>query len=528
MNALFLKLLNMSICAGWLALAVLLLRPLLKKAPKWVSVLLWGIVALRLILPISIESALSLIPSAQTIPMDIALSPAPAVDTGVNVLDKALNPIFSQSAPTPGASVNPMQIFVAVGANVWLLGVIAMTLYAALSYLRVRRRVRAAVRLRENIYQSEYVDSPFVLGFFRPRIYLPFRMDEQDMAHVLAHEQAHICRKDHWWKPLGFLLLTLYWFNPLLWLGYILLCRDIELACDEKVIKLLGNHQQADYAQALLSCSIRRRSIAACPLAFGEVGVKERVKSIMKYKKPAFWIIIVAIVICAVVAVCFLTDPVEEDSSQSGSISFQQEDETPSTDADADGKDLQSPTQPEDPASETVIFVAEVLEVQAGFYLVKPGDGWPIEGTDILEVPVQNIAPSPEPQVGDHVIIKSDPTVMEVYPPRLSNPIRITLVSPPDLSLSRMIRFNGKLYTDTGKEGVSKHDTGIAVLLIDSVTEADQIPQDNTQANFGAPMETSFHAGAIENTIEVCIDGSWWIFATEEVWQQIALDDTMK
>ena len=185
-------------------------------------------------------------------------------------------------------------------------------LYTAISYWRLRRKVDTAVRYEDNIFQSENVGSPFVLGIIKPKIYLPFKMDEQDMEHVVAHEQAHIRRKDHWWKPLGFLLLTIHWFNPLMWLAYVLLCRDIELACDEKVIKELGNEQRADYTQALVACSVNRRMIAACPLAFGEVGVKERVKSVMNYKKPAFWIIILAVIACVVVVVCFLTNPKQD------------------------------------------------------------------------------------------------------------------------------------------------------------------------------------------------------------------------
>ena len=202
-------------------------------------------------------------------------------------------------------------------AAVWLAGAAALLLYSAISYWRLRRRVREAVILRDNIYQSENAGSPFVLGIIRPKIYLPYHMDKREMDHVIAHEQTHIRRRDHWWKPLGFLLLTVHWFNPLLWLGYILLCRDIELACDEKVIREMGSEQRADYTQALVSCSVSRRSIAACPLAFGEVGIKERVKSVMNYKKPAFWIVLASVVVCAVAAVCFLTDPKTERSSPS-------------------------------------------------------------------------------------------------------------------------------------------------------------------------------------------------------------------
>lgn len=319
MSELFLEIVNRSIAASWIVIAVLILRFCLKKAPKWVNVLLWGIVAVRLIFPFSIESALSLIPSAETVSPSIMMETAPSVQTGVPALNQVINPVIDHSlSPAPGASANPLQIWISVMAAVWLAGAAALLLYSAISYWRLRRRVREAVILRDNIYQSENAGSPFVLGIIQPKIYLPYSVDSGALAYVIAHEQAHIRRGDHWWKPLAFLLLTVHWFNPLLWLSYILLCRDIELACDEKVIREMGSEQRADYTQALVSCSVSRRSIAACPLAFGEVGVKTRVKSVMNYKKPAFWIILASALICAAAAVCFLTNPKTEQSLPSG------------------------------------------------------------------------------------------------------------------------------------------------------------------------------------------------------------------
>lgn len=314
MNELFLKIINMSISASWLILAVLILRLVLKKAPKWVNVLLWGIVAVRLICPLSFESALSLIPSSETIPLDIEMAAKPTIDSGVPAINSVVNPVLSSFAPPQHVltSANPLQIWIPILNIIWLIGVGALLLYTAVSYWRLCRKVDTAVRYKDNIFQSENVSSPFVLGIIKPRIYLPFNMNGQDLEHVVAHEQAHIRRKDHWWKPLGFLLLTIHWFNPLMWLAYVLLCRDIEFACDEKVIKELGNEQRADYTQALVVCSVNRRMIAACPLAFGEVGVKDRVKSVMNYKKPAFWVIIIAVIICVGVAACFLTNPKQD------------------------------------------------------------------------------------------------------------------------------------------------------------------------------------------------------------------------
>ena len=300
----------MSISASWIVLAVLLLRLLLKKAPRWITVLLWGIVAIRLICPFSIESVMSLIPSAETISPEIMMDRTPEINSGVPIINNIVNPFISESfTPNPATSANPLQLWIPTFAVIWLVGIIGLALYTIISYVRVKQKIGTAILLRDNIFQSENVISPFVLGIIKPKIYLPFNMNEQDTELVIAHEQAHINRKDHWWKPLGFLILTLHWFNPVMWLGYVLLCRDIELACDEKVIKELNTEQKADYSQALLNCSVNRRMIAACPLAFGEVGVKGRVKSILNYKKPTFWIIVVAIIASVAVAVCFLTNP---------------------------------------------------------------------------------------------------------------------------------------------------------------------------------------------------------------------------
>jgi len=313
MNEIFLKIVNMSISASYLVLAVIILRFALKKSPKWVNVLLWGIVAVRLICPFSFESIFSLIPSAETIPLDIEMNTNPTIDSGIGSINNVINPIISQSnTPVPGSSINPLQITVGILENLWILGAAALLIYAVISYVSLRRKVKTAVLYEGNIFQSENVVSPFVLGIIKPKIYLPYGMDIRDMEHVIAHEKTHIQRRDHLWKPLGFLLLAVHWFNPLIWIAYILLCRDIELACDEKIIKDLGSEERANYTEALVACSVNRRIIAACPLAFGEVGVKERVKSVLNYKKPAFWIIIVAVIASIVVAVCFLTNPFKD------------------------------------------------------------------------------------------------------------------------------------------------------------------------------------------------------------------------
>ena len=225
MSELFLEILNRSISAGWMILAVLMMRILMRRSPKWVNVALWGIVGIRLICPVRIESVLSLIPSAQTVSPAIMMDPTPGIATGIPALNAVVNPIIAESfSPDPVASANPLQIWIPVAAAVWMTGIICMLMYTGVSFLRLRQRVRTATLLRENIYQSEYVDSPFVLGMIRPRIYIPYRLEGEES--ILAHERAHIARRDHWWKPLGFLLLSVYWFHPLMWVAYTLLRRD--------------------------------------------------------------------------------------------------------------------------------------------------------------------------------------------------------------------------------------------------------------------------------------------------------------
>lgn len=321
----FIKTLNMGIAASWLILAVVVLRILLKRAPKRFRLLLWAVVGLRLVLPVSIESALSLVPSAQTLPEGVMYAAAPELNTGIAALNDAINPAFTAAfAPEPAASANPLQVLLPVASVIWLAGAAVMLLWALVSWLRLRRRVTEAVRLEGNVYESERVASPFVLGLIRPRIYLPFGLDEGAREQVLTHERAHIARGDHVIKPLGWLILAVYWYNPLVWLAYALFCRDIELACDERVIRRLPVSGRADYSQALLDLSRPHHGVGACPLAFGESAVKGRVKSVLTYKRPAFWLIMLAAVLCIGAAVCFLTDPKAEadDSVQNDSHDY--------------------------------------------------------------------------------------------------------------------------------------------------------------------------------------------------------------
>ncbi len=321
MEKVFVEILNMGLTATWVVLAVLVVRALCHKAPRSLTVCLWGLVGLRLVSPFIMESVLSLIPSGLIVSPDILLAEQPSIHTGVTMLNSTVNPYLSEhlapgysvsGAPTPGASANPMQILAFVASIVWIVGMTVMFAYSLCSYLWLRRKVKVSLCYRDNIYFCDSIATPFVFGIIKPRIYLPSGMPEEQIGSVIAHEAAHLKRKDHWWKTIAFFLLSVYWFHPFLWVSYLLFSRDIERACDERVVREMEPEARKKYAEALVSCSLQKRMMLACPLAFGEVGVKNRVKSVLNYKKPAFWIVAVTIVAGIAVAVCFLTNPISD------------------------------------------------------------------------------------------------------------------------------------------------------------------------------------------------------------------------
>ncbi|MBT9790252.1 M56 family metallopeptidase [Holdemania massiliensis] len=647
MNELFLKIINMSISASGLVLVVLILRFVLKKAPKWVNILLWGIVAIRLICPFSFESALSLIPSAETFPEKVISGPSFDVQTGITPVDNRINDYlgdrYFEGVTVPANNGNNIMTILTI---VWTIGILLLVAYTVISYWRLRRKVDTAVRYKDNIFQSENVKSPFVLGIIKPRIYLPFNMNGQDLEHVVAHEQAHIHRKDHWWKPFGFLLLTIHWFNPLVWLAYVLLCRDIELACDEKVIKELGNEQRADYTQALVACSVNRRMIAACPLAFGEVGVKDRVKSVMNYKKPAFWGVVLAVIVCVFVAVCFLTNPVTKNNGTDGTVTewfdyletpdemvwdgrleinlpefpgvtfrwYPEKMEAVTEEGivplfhgmpiwntyfcdltgdripdlcstytfgsgiidsriiiydyangasyelsdrgyfdftlrfnEADGYLYVDKTKYNtDELVETgrlvfknnsiqiegfsneahQVFRAEILEIHDGHYLVKPVEGsWELNSADRIVVPISNAHPSPEPEIGNVIEIEYSGEILESYPAQIADVYGIKLIRKAETwDLIPMVMVNGTLYLDTGHESTIEARCGVMDGEITSQVDGSKQPTVDDQSNFGTGY--GYQYGATEGTIELFMNGKWWIFATEEARQAILFPST--
>lgn len=302
-TAAFWQMARLSLTAGWMILILLALRPLLKRVPRKYSCMLWGLVALRLMFPFSLKSRVSMVPQAAAAPrqMVTALAPMQPAAAPLPTLPADALPAAAQTAGGSGVALLPL---------LWALGFAAMVVYAAVSYLRLRRRVRICAPAGKGIYRCDHIRTPFILGVIRPKIYLPSTLDDATARSVLAHERAHLRRGDHLWKPLGYLLLSIHWFNPLCWVAYLLFCRDVEQACDQAVIRTMTTQQRQGYSAALLACALPHPA-RVCPLAFAEVGVKQRIAGVLSYRKPKFWVTILAVVLCIALAAVLLTDPVQ-------------------------------------------------------------------------------------------------------------------------------------------------------------------------------------------------------------------------
>lgn len=504
MNELFLKILNMSIAASWLVLALLILRTtVLKKTPKWIIVLLWGLVAIRLLCPLTIKSALSLIPSADTIPLDIEMATKPTIDSGISLINEAVNPLLSSFAPSQDAltSANPLQIWIPFATIIWLIGIVAFLIYMVFSYWRLHKTVATAVLYQENIYLSENVCSAFVAGIIKPRIYLPFNVNERDLKAIVAHEKAHIQRKDHWWKLLGYFLLAIYWFNPLMWLAYHLLLRDIELACDERAIKDFNNEQRADYAQALLTCSVNHHLPASCPLAFGEVGVKERVRSVMNHRRPTFWLVVLSLTICFLMAVCFLPDPKKDRYTLAikvppgGANAYYYSEEeictTGKTIIISTGKGLgdcevilvSSSGQKEPPTYLTPGMSTTLAALNKVWYRVGVRLQNPSEKELIVYVEVKNVDVRIPENAAENI-----------------NQVGMPLM--------KAVMIEGKLYYETGQLNKSL-TCGTMDGVITSEVSGDKLPVLNDQSNFGTGNGYQFGPAG---TVTILIDDQYLIF----------------
>lgn len=399
MYSIFVKLLNMSIAAGILAVVVMALRVVLKKVPRKYICVLWAFVALRLICPFGINSALSVY-NAFPVETDSTGQLQYFQYNGKSEKSKLVfeTPALAfddMSEESTTVQAHTSDLYLTGIVYIWLIGASIMLIYAGVSYLQLRKRTSASILFGANVYVCDEIASPFILGFIRPHIFLPDGLDEKTKISVIAHEQAHLKRRDHWWKPLGYFLLSLHWFNPVLWMSYIFLCRDIETACDEKVVDGMDKESVVEYTMAMLVCASQRRSITACPIAFGETNVKGRVKNVLNYKKPALWVILIAIAACVAVAVCFLTDPKKVEPAIT---------ETPVT----------------------RVVQAVVTAIGGNTMMVRPVEGsWELKSSDIFTVSMENLDENQEPQLGDTVEIMYGGTIAEVYPAELENIMHI-------------------------------------------------------------------------------------------------------
>ena len=391
MGAVFLKVLNMSITAGWFILAVLCIRLLFRKIPKWMNCLLWGVVAIRLICPFSIESPFSILSSTEPIKSSAVVegevrNDIPSIDSRLTIVQNTINPMLTETfAYNESDSVAPLQVVTFAAGLVWCCGMVLLIICAMGSVVKLHKLVNEAVCVRENIYICDAVKSPFILGIFRPRIYFSSVLREREMDYILAHESAHLKRKDHWWKALGYLLLCIHWFNPLCWVAYSLLCKDIELACDEKAAKNMTFHEKKEYAKVLLSCAGQRSLVMVCPLAFGEVGVKERVKSVLNYKKPTVWIMMATAAVFVILAVCFLTNPtkgdvelqnpIDENKDVYESVNSPSTEQMPSEEMQEENDTIQNIMLYEQPESDKVcIKVQPAMIAEYAYYYYIPTD----------------------------------------------------------------------------------------------------------------------------------------------------------
>ena len=409
MDKLFLTILNMSLTGTYVIVAICLARLPLKKAPKIISYWLWAVAGFRLVFPISIKSVFSLIPfKPQTIPLDIAMQQVPSIDSGIPFLNKAVGIILPSAMTT--ASINPLQMWTAIGAGIWFMGLSVMIIYGMVSFVVLKLKMREATLIKANIYEAKVIRSPFVLGVFIPKIYLPIGLSEQEQSYIILHEKTHIRRFDHIVKMIAYLILCMHWFNPLVWVAFFLMGKDMELSCDESVLKELGEEIKKDYSLLLLSLAMERRIIGGSPLAFGESSVKERIKNILKFKKSSRKIVTISVLLVVVLSLGFAVN-----RSTDGNI-----------------LDLIIPM-----SMHTVVkephFAGTVTEVDENAILVSVDEGESVRrSSDLIRVSLNVKLKDSMTHftVGDRVIVYYNGEILESYPAQVNTVYAIVLTSP--------------------------------------------------------------------------------------------------
>ena len=495
LEKIFLQILNMSFTASFVIMLVLIARLLLKRSPKVLSYALWGVVLFRLICPFSFESVFSLLPAKiNPISQDIVYAPIPTIDTGIPAINHTVNQLLP--AATPTASINPLQIWVFIGTMVWLLGMAILLIYSIVSLVKLQMRLKNAVHEKDNIYLAEHLDTPFVMGIIRPKIYLPASLTEREKRYILLHEQMHIRRFDHVMKIVSFFVLCLHWFNPLVWIAFFISGKDMEMSCDEAVIKQLGNDVKKEYSSSLLTLATGRRIIGGSPLAFGEGDTKVRIKNVLNYKKPAFWMVIVAAVAVICVIVGLMSNPMDEDITFAGVNAVILEIDKDAQSMMVEGIDENS-----------VIGDRCIVTWEKDALITLATSSKP------MQLSIDDFS------VGDSVVLFIG-KVQETYPTRVTaSSIQLQPSGASELGdLRPMVMINGTLYLDTGKEspmGVANEVDG----TIKTNVSQDKKPAEHEQSNFGF-VGSEYVMG--ENFIQVNIDGKWIAFEAEASFTQDA------
>ena len=488
MGSILLTVLNMSMTASFVILAVCAVRLLLKKAPKGISYALWAVVAFRLIMPFSFESVFSLMPiNPNPIPQDIVYQEAPQIDTGLNTFDNAVNASLPAPAQDLISSINPLQIWLAIGELIWLIGIAAMVIYSIVTIYLLKRRLKNAALIKDNLYEADDLKTPFVLGYLNPKIYIPAGLKPEEKDYIILHEQTHIRRKDHIVKLFAYLMLCLHWFNPLVWVAFVLMGADMELSCDERVLKEFGSGIKKDYSASLLSFSTGRRIINGSPLAFGEDGVKARIKNVLNFKKPSRVIIIVAVVLAAAVGIGFMANKAEKNefaefeaiysniTEYSCSVNFMYE------------GNIYSPYV----VNNELQNAGDLRGLkEIGFAVGDNGEKYRIFERDGYSI-------------YKFIVVQDD---------GLMNPATIYIAATaPEAPNARrpMLMVDGIIYLDTGKEIQTEIEDNQIVGTVQSTVEASAIPTQNGEGNFGS---VGAEYARYEDGIVVKLDNKWFFF----------------
>lgn len=517
MSELFLTILNMSLTASYVIIFAILIRLALQKAPKVISYALWVVVAFRLVIPFSFESVFSLLPQTATpIPHDIIYQQKPQINSGILSVDSIVNELLP--SPTIGASVNPMQVYTEICSYIWMIGIIALLVYSLLSVFHLKKQLKNAQLIGQYIYEADNLNTPFVLGFINPKIYLPVGLSKEECQYILLHEQTHIHRKDHIIKIAAFLILTIHWFNPLVWIAFMLMSMDMELSCDERVLKEINVDIKKSYANSLLTLATGRHILNGSPLAFGEGNVKWRIKNVLNYKKPKFWVVAISITVVIAVGIGLVANPKTVTlNTAADDFSLERLDRVTFGTLTAGNRVMDLSTAK---VMEMVDFIKE-LRVNKEEVSLKRGSGR--DSTNQIHLAFEGFGN--DGAIYDiYFNFNSDFSEVWVnngvkpsfsYRVKKPNEVKSFFNSQFDIiitDLRPMIMVNGELYLDTGKQMNVEIDESAINGKVSSSIDQSEKPTEEGQTNFGSKGSKYAH---FEDNIVVLINNEWVLFEKE-------------